>query len=68
MATKIKRKILNVDPISETAKLRFNTEMDQLHSCYVDEEKSDVVYLTSINNKYKFIMNKKTDSNWRIVK
>jgi len=68
MTTAIKRKFICVEPVSSMAKLRFDTEMDGLHSCYVDDEKDTSFYLTSVNGKYKFIVNKKKDDNWMIVK
>jgi hypothetical protein len=68
MATAIKRKFVCVEPISSMAKLRFDTEMDGLHSCYVDDEKDGTMFLTSVNGKYKFSMKKKEDTNWVVVK
>ena len=68
MATAIKRKFVCVEPVSCVAKLRFDTEMDNLHSCYIDNENDGTMFLTSVNGKYKFTVNKKQDSNWQIVK
>ena len=68
MTTASKRKFICVNPVSNLAKLRFDTEMDHLHSCYVDDEKDETVFLTSVNGKYKFTLNKTQDSNWQIVK
>lgn len=68
MTTQTKRKLVCVSPISNVATFKFNCEMDSLHSCYVDDEKLDIMYLTSINGKYKFMMHKKEDCNWKIVK
>ena len=68
MTVTTKRKFICVEPVSSMAKLRFDTEMDNLHSCYVDGEKDGIMFLTSVNGKYKFTMNKKQDSNWQIVK
>ncbi len=67
MAT-TKRKFICVQPISSIAKLRFITEMDNLHSCYVDEEKDGILFLSSVNGKYKFTLNKKEDNNWILLK
>lgn len=66
--TAIKRKFVCVEPVSSIARIRFDVDMDGLHSCYIDEEKDNTLFLTSINQKYKFSMNKKEDSNWVIVK
>lgn len=68
MTTASKRKFICVNPVSNLAKLRFDTEMDHLHSCYVDDEKDETMFLTSVNGKYKFTLNKTQDSNWQIVK
>ncbi len=68
MATMIKRKFICVEPVSSMAKLRFDTEMDSLHSCYLDDEQNGILFLSSVNGKYKFTVNKKEDSNWQIVK
>jgi len=68
MSTTVKRKFICVEPVSSIAKIRFDTEMDNLHSCYVDDEKEGIMFLTSVNGKYKFTVNKKKDSNWQIVK
>ena len=68
MMTKEKRKIISVEPITSIANTRFKEEMDLLTSCYVEDENETQVFLCSVNKKYKFIMNKKEDKNWRIVK
>jgi hypothetical protein len=65
---KIKRKIVTIDPISKLAQERFEENMDGLHSCYVDDEVNETLYLTSVNKKYKFTMSKKNDSNWKLTK
>jgi hypothetical protein len=68
MTTASKRKFICVEPVSSLAKLRFDTEMSNLHSCYLDNEKDDTLFLSSVNGKYKFTVNKKQDLNWKIVK
>jgi len=68
MTTAIKRKFIYVEPISSMAKLRFDTEMDGLHSCYIDDEREGTIFLSSVNGKYKFSMKRKEDSNWVIIK
>ena len=68
MTTIAKRKFICVEPVSNIAKMRFNMEMDSIHSCYVDDEQNGTMFLTSVNGKYKFTVNKKQDSNWQIVK
>jgi hypothetical protein len=68
MKTETKRKFICVEPVSNLAKMRFDNEMDSLHSCYVDTEENGMMFLTSVNGKYKFTMIKSQDSNWKIVK
>ena len=68
MTTATKRKFVCVEPVSNLAKVRFDVEMDNLHSCYVDDEKDGIMFLTSVNGKYKFTLNKTQDFNWQIVK
>lgn len=63
-----KRKIVCVEPMTDIAKDRFNLYMNGLHSCYVDDENDNSMYLTSINKKYKFNMSKTGDLNWKVVK
>jgi len=63
-----KRKMVCVQPKSSMASIRFDLDMDKLHSCYVDDEHNEVLSLTSINKKYKFKMYKKNDDHWVIVK
>ena len=68
MTTKIKRKIVSIEPTSLVAKQRFDEHMDNLHSCYVEDENNEKFFLCSINKKYRFILNKQDDDNWRLVK
>jgi hypothetical protein len=42
--------------------------MDQLHSCRVEQEEVDRMFLTSITNRYSFWMNKENDQNWMVIK
>jgi hypothetical protein len=42
--------------------------MNQLHSCRVEQETSDKMFLSSITGRYNFWMNKESDPNWKIVK
>jgi hypothetical protein len=65
---KVKRKIISVEPITSIAQNRFKEEMNLLTSCYVEDENETQVFLCSVNKKYKFIMNKNEDKNWKIVK
>jgi hypothetical protein len=64
----IKRKMVCVQPKTSIANIRFELDMDKLHSCYVDNDCNDMLSLTSINKKYKFMMHKIEDNHWNIIK
>lgn len=64
----MKRKLLNVEPISIKAKNRFDDLMNKLHGCYVVMETDDKVFLESINKQYRFCVNKLNDKNWVVTK
>lgn len=68
MTTKVKRKMVNVEPISSKAKNRFANMMDRLHGCHVEQETEDKLFLASINRRYFFWIDKTNDPNWKIVK
>ena len=68
MMTKIKRKIVNVEPISAKAKNRFVNILDSLHGCHVEQEKDDMLFLASLNKKYFMWLPKTGNEHWRIVK
>ncbi len=68
MQTKVKRKMVNVEPISNKAKNRFANMMDSLHGCYVEQENDKQMFLASISKRYFFWIDKVNDQHWRIVK
>jgi len=68
MMTKIKRKMVNVEPISSKAKNRFANIMDNFHGCHVEQEKDDMMFLASLNRKYFMWLPKDGNEHWRIVK
>ncbi len=68
LATKVKRKMVNVEPVSNKAKNRFANMMDSLHGCHVEQENDKQLFLASINKKYFFWIDKVNDPNWKIVK
>ena len=65
---KVKRKMVNVEPISNKAKNRFANIMDKLHGCHVEQETDDLMFLASINKNYFFWVSKTNDAHWKIVK
>lgn len=68
METKVKRKFVNVEPISEAATNRFVNIMDSLHGCVVEKEKDNMFYLASINKKYFMWLPKTGNDHWKILK
>ena len=41
--------------------------MHELHSCRVEQETEDQMFLSSITGKYHFWMNKTNDENWSVI-
>jgi len=65
--TKQKTRIF-VDPISPSAQKRFDLLMHKIHICKVDLESTDEFYLSSANQNYSFVVQKKNDPHWKILK
>jgi hypothetical protein len=57
-----------VEPKTSKAKNRFYNLMNELHSCRLEKETEDQMFLSSITGKYHFWMNKTNDKNWEIIK
>lgn len=66
--TKVKRKFVNVTPLTNIAKDRFIHLMDSFHACEVENETDNVFYLTSINKQYSFVVQKKGNEHWKVEK
>ena len=64
----MKTKFVTVKPISNKATNKYYNMMDQLHSCRVEQEEVDRLFLTSITERYSFWMNKENDHNWQFIK
>ncbi len=65
---KEKRKFVSVEPISVIAKNRFVKDMQSLHSCVVEQEQEDMIYLSSINKCYFFWLPRERNEHWKVVK
>ena len=63
-----KRKFLNVIPQSPAAKEYFVNFMSSLHGVVVEKETDDKLFLTSINNKCSFFIEKDGNEHWKIIK
>jgi hypothetical protein len=66
--TKVKRKFVNVTPLSSKAKNRFVNIMESFHSCEVEQEKDNLLFLVSLNKKYCFWVQREGNEHWRIDK
>jgi hypothetical protein len=66
--TKIKKKFVNVTPLSSKAKNRFSNIMDSFHAMEVEQETDTHYFVVSINRKYCFWLSKLNDPHWKIVK
>jgi len=64
----MKTKFITVKPKSIKAKNRFANLMNGLHSCRVEKEDQEKMFLSSITNMYFFWMKKENDTNWEIIK
>ncbi len=65
---KEKRKFVSVVPISVIAKNRLVEDMQSLHSCVVQQEQEDMIYLSSINKCYFFWLPREGNEHWKVVK
>tara|TARA_B100001142_G_scaffold88316_2_gene90156 strand:+ start:1448 stop:1639 length:192 start_codon:yes stop_codon:yes gene_type:complete len=63
----MKTKFVTVKPKSRKAKNRFSNLMNELHSCRVEKEDQEKMFLSSISGNYFFWMNKETDVNWELI-
>jgi len=67
-APKIKKRFVNVTPLSSKAKNRFINIMGSFHSCEVEQETQDMFFLVSINRQYCFWIQKNGNEHWKIEK
>jgi len=63
-----KTKFVCVSPKTSKAKNRFANLMDSLHSCKVEQEQDEMMFLTSISGRYHFWIKKCDDPHWNIIK
>ena len=64
----MKTKFVTVQPRSKKAKNRFANMMDNLHSCKVQQEDEEKMFLESISGRYFFWFQKNNDPNWTLIK
>ena len=67
-APKIKKRFVNVTPLSSKAKNRFINIMQSFHSCEIEQETQDMFFLVSINRQYCFWIQKNGNEHWKIEK
>jgi hypothetical protein len=61
----MRTKFICVSPITPKARIFFELDMLELHSCRVEREDPDKYHLESIT-KRRFSISKHNDSDWRI--
>ena len=64
----MKTKFITVKPKSTKANNRFANLMNRLHSCRVEKEDQEKMFLASITDMYFFWMKKENDTNWEEIK
>ena len=64
----MKKKFVCVHPLSRKAKNRFSNEMGLFHSCRVENENDDMLFLASLNRKYFFWVPKDGNEHRRVEK
>ena len=64
----MKKRFVTVEPVSAKAKNRFVNIMNSFHSCEVEQEKDNLLFLASINRKYFMWLPKEGNEHWKIVK
>lgn len=68
MNSKTKKRFINVIPLSLIAKDRFENIMNSFHSCIILDETSEKFYLSSLNEKYYFWVQKEGNEHWKLTK
>ena len=63
-----KTEFICVRPKTSKAKNRFANQMNNLHSCRVEQRKDGKMFLASISGKYFFWMNESSDDHWEVIK
>lgn len=66
--TKIKKKFVNVTPLTPIAKDRFVNIMQSFHACEVRQECNDMYFLVSVNQMYHFYCPIQGNEHWSISK
>jgi len=65
---KAKKKFVNVTPLSHVARNRFITMMDSFHSCQIEKETNDKLFLVSLNKQYCFWVQRTGNEHWKVEK
>lgn len=63
-----KTKFVSAIPLSIQAKDRFDNIMNLFHSCKIENETETMYFLTSLNGKYRFWVQKEGNEHWKIEK
>lgn len=65
--SKPKTRVL-VEPISPYAKDCFENLMYKIHTCKIDFDYEEELYLQSANQNYYFVVQKQNDPHWKLLK
>lgn len=65
---KKKKKFINVIPLSKKARNRFINIMDSFHSCEIEQETKDKLFLVSLNKQYCFWIQREGNEHWKLEK
>jgi len=63
-----KTEFICVKPKSSKAKNRFANQMNNLHSCRVEQRRDGKLFLASITGQYFFWIPENGDEHWEIIK
>lgn len=63
----MKKKFVTVQPVSDDAKDRFVNIMDSFHSCVVEQEENEMLFLASLNKCYYFTLPRGGNEHWKII-
>jgi hypothetical protein len=65
---KIKKRFVNVTPLSSKAKNRFVNIMQSFHAMEIEQETDDKLFLVSINRLYSTWIPKNGNEHWSVSK
>lgn len=64
----MKKRFIHVSPKTQKAKIIFNQFMHGLHSCIIDKEDGNKMFLISISQRHSFWIERGGNLDWEIIK